>query len=310
MALKDSLRSFKEDPFSWMDNLNLIFHGNNLNLWQKYKRIQKTALWLSLGCLVLWILLGFDSTPLQFIETVYRGVPGLILGHLSWGDLLAIYNSYYGKEMHYSAFVIYLLLFYGLSKNWQSLGVEKSKNLAYSFGVTFLAIGMFEWFWISSFGVFQNQPWVYTWQMPQLRILIQNTGLTFVGIIVWLYIWLDSFMLNGKEIVGRQWRFRVDWMAAVLVSLTVGLALLWIFWPFNVQQISVPLSDGTIWHSSALFPQTLYTIKTELASSVNAGEWFWVEDNWIHAMNTVLKAVWALAIFYIGRVIRVEHELH
>lgn len=99
---------------------------------------------MSLGCLVLWILLGFDSTPLQFVHVLYEGIPGLILGQKGWGDLVSIYNANYGKEMHYSAFVIYLLLFYGLSKNWDRLGITKSKNMAYSFGLTFLAIGMFE----------------------------------------------------------------------------------------------------------------------------------------------------------------------
>lgn len=310
MALKDSLHSFSRDPFSWMDNLNLTFRGNNLNLWQKYKRIQKTALYMSLICLALWILLGFDSTPLQFIHVLYEGIPGLILGQKGWGDMISIYNFNYGKEMHYSAFVIYLLVFYGLSKHWDSLGITKSKNLSYSFGVTFLAIGMFEWFWIISFGVFQSQPWVYTWAMPQLRILIQNTGFTFIGIIVWLYIWLDSFVLNEQnQIVRRLWRFRVNGMAALLIFTSVALALLWIFYPWPVQQISVALKDGTIWHSSRLFPQTLYTIKTDPASSINAGEWFWVEDNAVHTINTLVKAIWALTLFYIGCVIRVKHEI-
>lgn len=291
-----------------MDDLKLTFRGNNLNLWQKYKRIQKTALYMSLGCLVLWILLGFDSTPLQFVHVLYEGIPGLILGQKGWGDLVSIYNANYGKEMHYSAFVIYLLLFYGLSKNWDRLGITKSKNMAYSFGLTFLAIGMFEWFWIISFGVFQHQPWAYTWAMPQLRILIQNTFFTFVGIVVWLYIWLDSFVINDqRQIVRRLWRFRVNWMAALLIFLSVALALLWIFYPWPVQQISVTLKDGTVWHSSPLFPQTLYTIKTDPASPVNAGEWFWVEDNYVHAINTLVKIIWALAVFYIGSVIRVEH---
>lgn len=96
-------------------------------------------------------------------------------------------------------------------------------------------------------------------------------------------------------------------MAALLIFLSVALALLWIFYPWPVQQISVTLKDGTVWHSSPLFPQTLYTIKTDPASPVNAGEWFWVEDNYVHAINTLVKIIWALAVFYIGSVIRVEH---
>ena len=303
MGLKDSLRSYKQDPFSFFDNLSLVVHGNNLNFFQKYKRAQQTALWMAVVCGVFWLLLGFDSTPLQMIHVLIEGIPGLLLGQKGWGDLITIYNSFYGKEMHYSAFVIYLLMFYGLSKNWEARGIVKSKNMAYSFSFMFLAVGLFEWFWISSFGIFQNQPWVYTWMMPQLRILLQNSAFTFVGILGVVYIWADSYVLDkNKQVIGRNWHFNLGWLSWVLIGLSIGSALLWIFYPGPIQQISVQLANGQIWHSSRLFPQTLYTIKIDPASPVNAGDWCWVEDNWIHGLNTLVKVIWALTLYWIGKV--------
>lgn len=286
-----------------MDNLSLTIKGNNLNLFQKYRRIQFTALGMAAICGVLWILLGFDSSPLQFIEVLYQGIPGFILGHLSWGDLINIYNGCYGREMHYSAFVIYLLVFYGLSKNWEHKGIIKSKNLAYSFSVMFLAIGMFEWFWMLGFAYFQNQYWAITWAMPQLRILFQNSIFTFVGILGVLYIWADSYRLDAnKQVIGRNWRFNLGWVSWALILLSIASALFWICYPGPIQQISVPLANGQTWHSSRLFPQTLYTIKVDPSSPVNAGVWFWVQDDAIHAINTLVKVIWAFTLYWIGKV--------
>lgn len=302
MTLKAGWQSYKQDPFSFMDNLNLTVKGNNLNLFQKYRRVQQTALGLALVCGALWLILGFDSTPLQFIHVLYEGVPGLILGKLNWQDAINIYNLYYGKEMHYSAFLIYLLLFYGLSKNWEHKGIIKSKNMVYSFASMFLAVGLFEWFWILSFGTFQHQPWVYTWAWPQIRILIQNFFFTFVGGLGVLYMWVDSFILKDKEIIGRNWKLNINWISVILIGLSIASALFWIYYPGPVQQISVILKDGSVWHSSRLFPQTLYTIKTDPSSPIAAGEWFWVENDWIHGLNTLVKVIWAFTLFYILKV--------
>lgn len=256
----------------------------------------------------LWVALGFDSTPLQFIHVLYEGVPGLLFGQKSLADLVTIYNSYYGKEMHYSAFVIYMLLFYALSINWERVGVVKSKNLVYSFAAMFLAIGCFEWFWILSFGYFQNQPWVYTWQMPQMKILLQNTGFTIAGSLTAVYMLADSYILQGKMIIGRNFTFNLkSWKLWLLIALSVAAAFLWIYYPGPAQQISVPLKTGGVWHSSKLFPQTLYTVDVTPGDAVNAGDWFWVENNAIHALNIIVKSLWAGAIYYFFKVKKIEN---
>ena len=247
--------------------------------------------------------MGFDSTPLQFVHVLQDGLPGLILGQKSVADLVTIYNQFYGKEMHYSAFVIYFLLFYFLSKNWTSVGMVKTKNVVYSFGTMFLAIAAFEWFWIYSYGVFQNQPWVYTWQMPQLRILLQNLMFTIAGAFCTLYIWIDSFILENKMIVGRTFRFDFRaWKLWILVGASVAAAFLWIYYPWSVQQISVPLVNGQVWHSYSLFPQTLYTVDLNPGDAINAGEWFWVENNWVHALNITVKFLWTASIYMLFKV--------
>jgi len=116
-------KEFQKDPYAYVNKLSISFRGNNFNLFQKYKRIQKTAAYGALVCLAAWIIFGFDSTPLQFIHVLYEGVPAWFSGSASLQDLGGIYSLYYGKEMHYSAFVIYFGLFYALSRSWEKAGV-------------------------------------------------------------------------------------------------------------------------------------------------------------------------------------------
>ena len=296
-------KDLETDPFGVIDRINLKWKDYDFNILHDDHGFRKIAIGFALTSLFFWIVMGFDSTPLQLIHPLYQGLPGLITGQNSWGDLVSIYNSFYGKEMHWSAFVIYLFVFYLMSRSYAKVGVTKTRNVFYSFAVMILAIGLFEWFWILSFGIFQNQPWVYTWQMPQLRILLQNTSYSLVGAVTAFYIWIDSYVLENHEITGRNWLFDwKSWKLWALIAASVASAVLWIYYPGPIMQISVTLKDGSIWHSSRLFPQTLYTVKTDPLSSVNAGEWFYVPNDAVHAMNTIVKAIWALTVYYAFRV--------
>jgi hypothetical protein len=308
--MKFNWQKFKEDPFSYVDGINLKIKGKyDFNLFHDDMGVRRLALRSAIVALGLWIIFGFDSTPLQFLNVITDGIPGLIAGHLNWSDLLEIFNNSYGKEMHYSAYVCYALLFWAVSKNWASVGVLKSRNVIYSFGIMFLAIGIFEWFWIGSFGVFQQQPWVYTWQMPQLRILFQNLSFTIAGGLAALYMLADSYKFVNHEFLGRLWLF--PWKSKKLwlsVGVSVAAAVFWIYYPGSVEQFSVVLKNGQIWESSRLFPQTLYTINLDPGSSVNAGVWFYYENNWIHAVNTGVKFLWALSIYWLFRVVKVSEN--
>lgn len=299
----ETAKRFVEDPFVFMDNLDLNFKGINLNIFQKFSFVQRVALFGSLICLVAWIVFGFDSTPLQFIHVVYEGIPALISGETV--DLVGIYSSYYGKEMHYSAFVIYGLLYYFMSKNFEKAGVVGTKNMIYSFAVMFFSISVFEWFWIIGFATFQNQPWAFTWAFPQLKILIQNLGFFVVGCLTALYMVTDRYFWNLKtnKAIGRRFFFMwKSWKLWMVLGLTVAASLLWIYYPFEVQTFDVVLENGNLWSSSTNFPQTLYTIDLNPGDSVVAGEWFWIENNLVHGLNTVVKLLFTMSFYYMFRV--------
>lgn len=297
--MRGSWNDFKNDPFVYVDRIKLTFKGYDFNIFHDDAAMRRVAFGFAAVALAGWILMGFDSTPVQLIMMLYHGVPGLLSGQLSWGDLPGIYFSNYGKDLHWSALAIYVFLYWGLSKNWARVGVTKTKNVLYSFSSMFLAIGVFEWFWMLGFSTFQNQPWVLTWVWPQMRILMQNLGFTLAGGLTAFYIWVDSFKMENHLIVGRLWYFPWrSWKLWLLVGLSVATALLWIYYPWYVEQISVTLKDGQVWHSSRLFPQTLYTINLDPGGAVNAGEWNYVENNWIHGINTLVKFLWALTIYY------------
>ena len=299
----ERFEKFNEDPYLWVDELSLNFRGINFNIFQKFKLIQKIAIYGSMVCLAAWILFGFDSTPLQFIHVLYEGVPAWISGSASIEQLGAIYSQYYGKEMHYSAFVIYFLLFYMMSRSWEKAGIKGSKNLVFSFAGMFLSIAVFEWFWILSFAHFQNQPWVSTWQFPQMKILLQNTFFTVAGGLTLLYMLTERYHWKDKQILGRAYYFRLkSWLPWVFIGVSILAGLLWIYYPWDVQLLTVTLENGEIWQSSRLFPQTLYTVDLNPADGVNAGVWFWIENDLIHAVNTGVKFLWAITTYYVFRV--------
>lgn len=295
-------QEFAADPFVYVDGLKLTFRGNNFNLFQKYKKVQTVALVAAFVFLVLWMIAGFDSTPMQLWEAVAQGIPALIRTG-SAKTMIDVYNSLYGKEMHYSAFVIYFLLFWAGSKTWENAGITKSKNMIFSFAGMFLAIGIFEWFWILGFAFFQNQPWVATWKMPQMKILLQNTGFTFAGGMACIFMLTERWHWDGRIQGARAYYFNVkSWLLWLFVGLSIASALFWIYYPGQVTQITVRLANGQVWHSSRLFPQTLYTVDTNPLDNINAGVWFYVQNDAIHALNTVVKAIWAATVFLLFRV--------
>lgn len=301
--LFEKLMEISQDPYAWADNFNISLLGCNLNIFQKFKRIQKIALYGALVCLAAWIVFGFDSTPLQFVHVLYEGIPDLLMGSASWSDLGAIYSQYYGKEMHYSAFVIYFGLYYFLSRSWEKAGIKRSKNMIFSFSAMFLSIAVFEWFWILSFSHFQAQPWVSTWQFPQMKILLQNSIFSAAGLLGAIYMLCERYTWKGKEITGRAFYFRMkEWLPWILIAASILAGLLWIYYPGDVQLLTVKLENGEIWQSSRMFPQTLYTVDVDPGDGVNAGVWFWIENDLIHAVNTGVKFLWAVATFYIFRV--------
>lgn len=307
MPLKKSLQTYYKDPFEFVDNLNLVVLGNNLNVFQKAGRVRATALYFSLSMLAAWVIFGFDSTPLQFIHVLYEGVPAFLTGHATLNDLVQIYHSYYGKEMHYSAFVIYGLCFWFLSRHFHKNNIFNSRNIAYSLSITLCSVAVFEWFWIISFGVCQRQPWVYSLRWPQLKILFQNLAFSVVGVMGFLQIFVDGHVFDeNNKVLGRAWHFNINKKLGVLILLSISTAVLWLYYPWHVTPLKVELETGEFWSNSQHFPQTLYTIDLNPSDGVNAGVWFHIEDNLIHGWNTLVKVLFTFSFLYVGLIKRVK----
>lgn len=308
--MKEKLREYNSDPFAFFDNLKPSFRGRIFNPFIKFRLNRRLALLFAvfLGA-VPWLLFGFDSCIAQPLMCLYR-LPSFFLGHITFSEWASTWNEYYGKEMHYSAFLIYGLAYWVLSRHYDvKLGITKSKNVAFTLSLTLFSVAIFEWFWIYSYAHFQAQPWVMTFKFPQARIILQNLAFSTLGVLGTLYFWLDSYVYNPvKRGYDRLYKFRLDWKAALLVSVTVGLALLWVYYPFYVQQIEVHLETGEVWSSSTRFPQTLYTIDLNPIDGQNAGVWFFVENNWVHGLNTLVKAMLTVTVCYVGMVKEVKSK--
>lgn len=239
----------------------------------------------------VWFLLGWDSGT-GMLEYPILALPDLISGKISLDEWVQIPSFIYGKTMHFSAFVIYGLLYVGLSKYYDGLGIRNSKNIAYSFSFTCLSIAIFEYFWIYSFSFFQDQSWVSSWAWPQIRILIQNVYLMLVGVLAAIYVHADDYKLNFDK-----------WTMLFLV-LTVASSIFWINYPLPIKQIQVELTTG-LWSSSKLFPQTLYTIDVDPLDNINAGVWFYVQNPTLHGVNVLVKVFYTMSIYCLFRIRRV-----
>jgi len=130
---------------------------------------------------------------------------------------------------------------------------------------------------------------------------------TVAGGITLLYMLTERWHWNGSEQLGRAYYFQPRaWRLWILIAASIMAAIFWIYYPGYIQQISVPLENGEIWRSSRMFPQTLYTVDLSPADGVNAGVWFWIENDLIHAVNTGVKFLWAITTYYVFRVRRAE----
>lgn len=301
---------FVENPFEFADNITFLRIRNHVfNPFRKYVLNRRLAFLFAFGLgLFPWIMFGFDSCIAQPLMMFYR-LPDLWLGRITFDGWLAIWGEYYGKEMHYSAFLIYGLMYWFLSRHYDfRLGIKRSRNVAYAASITFLSIGLFEFYWMFNYSTFQSQSWVLSLVFPQAKIVIQNIVFLFVGVLASIYIWADSYVINKttKQVIKRLYSFRVDKVLLVLVCLSIGLALLWIYYPLPIEHIQVVLENGEIWTNSNNFPQTLYTIDLTPNDGVNCGVWFFVENNLVHGLNTLIKAIWTLTICYWGTLKKVE----
>lgn len=269
-------------------------HGFQINLLRDDVKLRKAL--FEIFCippLIAWVLLGADSTVDQVANMLFN-VPNFLLGRITFNGLLQIYQSYYGLGTHWSAAVIYSLLFIGLSKHLrEKLEVTNSLNLAITTGFVGITIASFEFFWQISYAVFQNQWWVVTFRFPQARILIQNIMFMTTGLLV-----LIGF--NWKD-----YKLNIDKMTVLAFLVTIGFIFLWWFFPFQTTQITVPTEAG-LWTSAHTFPQTMYTIEMNVGDAF--GKMFYAADPYVHLVNNLSKIFMTLT-FYSSFKVKRRHDI-
>jgi len=286
------LDAYLLDPFGYVDNLKIEFRGWDFNILKESKRIRKLVFVWACIFAVVWLVMGFDSGVGQINFPLEYAVKQLLEGQpIDFSEMARLYHWAYGKYMHWSVFTIYGLSFWGLSRYLENRGVKGSQNFAYSLSMTLLSIGVFEWFWMGSYYIFQNQPWILKPQYPQLKLLLQNTGLTFIGILALIQIRLET-----------RFKPRIDVNTLVLLSLACVSCLMWIQYPYPIKYVHVETSTG-LWVNSRYFPQTVYTVDVDPTDEINAGDQFFLEDNMIHLFNTVAKVFVTLAVMSFGFVV-------
>lgn len=301
---KSLLKRLYDEPFKTYDTIQIRLGRWDLNLLKEDKKLRKIILNISIALYVVWFVFGFDSGTGQIEWPIIYIIGNLFLkgktygpmtfdGNLTWSGITYWSDWAYGKFMHFSAFVIYGFAFYFLSNYLaRSMNIRGSENTIYSFASTLFSISIFEYFWMISYYIFQNQTWILKFQWPQLRILMQNMGFMLVGLTFFLYVVLPPTRV----------KIRLNWRAGVLVGLTILSIFLWWYYPFNVQPLTVETTMGS-WMNNPNFPQTTYTIDLDPLDSVNAGKQFYLEDNLVHGVNTLVKIVMAITVMYISMLI-------
>lgn len=281
-------------PFETLDTLDLTFFGFQFNLLKNDTKLRK-ALFEAffLVPLTLWVLLGSDSTADQ-VAYLFLNVPNFLLQKINLAELLQIYNSYYGLGTHWSAAVIYSLLFIGISKHLRNkLEVKNSLNIALTSGFVGLTIASFEFFWMGSFFIFQNQPWILRLQFPQARIIMQNVMFALMGIVVLLgFNWKD-------------YKLNIDKRTVLFFLATLGLILLWWHYPFPTETLTVQTDYG-VWVSSQNFPQTMYTIAPN--KQVAYGIMYHIEDAGVHLVNNLCKIAMTLTFYSLFKIQKRERK--
>ena len=240
--------------------------------------------------LILWVLLGSDSTAEQLAFLVWN-LPKFILGKITFNQWTYCYNSYYGLGTHWSAAVIYGLLFVGLSKYFRKKhDTVNSENIALTVGFVGLAIATFEMFWMSSYYIFQGQTWILSLRYPQVRIILQNVLFAAPGIVV----------VGGMD--WKKYTLNFRWRTWLYLTVTIGLVLLWWYYPFPTETLSIPVKGYGLWSSSSNFPQTMYTIDTDVTDKLAVGEMYHVEAPDVHLLNNLTKIIWTLTFYHIGKI--------
>lgn len=310
--------SVYNDPFTFIDHLSIRVGPFELNLFKDDASLRHGVKRIVMFAGFMWFIMGWDSAATQLELLIRAYIFDFYWGNITFQELIDIYWFDYGKGVHWSAFVFYGLLYYGLSRYYSKhLGLSNSRNIFLSAGFTLFSIGIFETFWHHSFAYFQHQPWTLKWAWPQLRILIQSRSWLLVGILTTLmvriphgsYVWIP-FKKRYMEL--QTWlptlSLRVNRWTILLFMLTCGSIYVW--WTyglhFPIDYFTVDVVGTPPWMNTPYFPQTLYTVETNVLDTINAGTHFYVRNDLLHLVNNVVKVFVTATTYQLCKLQRVE----
>lgn len=230
---------------------------------------------------LFWLIFGFDSTWEQLnplFDALFQNPLKASVDVFNPSSLLRFeMRSFYGMGDHWSAPVIYGIAFIVLSIHLERGGLANSRNFFITTSLSLMNIGIFEIMWNLFYSVFQNQPWAFTFRPKQLFNLGFFVSFIFIGLLSALILY--------------DWGYRIKFtkLKTILTILSVVLLLLWIFYPFPIEHITVQTDWGP-WTNSNKFPQTYYVVDVT-DDGYASGIPNWVENNPLHLLNTVCKIV-------------------
>jgi len=293
-----TLRRFFHNPFETLDKLDLNIYGFQLNILRDDLKLREVLTILPVGiCLTAHFLLGSDSTMEQVAFFIWN-IPGFLIGKISFDQLTHTFSDYYGLGTHWSAGVIYGLMFIGLSKYLrENLECINSENLCLTTGFVGLAIATFEFFWMGSYYLFQNQKWILSLAFPQFRIILQNILFT-----------IPATIIISGILIEKQYKFNLSRRTKMFFIITILCVLTWWFYPFNVEQLVIYIQGYGLWISSKLFPQTMYTIDLNLLDNIAVGEMFYVGNSAVHFTNNITKIFWTLTFYELFKIRKIKKD--
>lgn len=269
--------------FDKIDSFNLTFLGfnplgalKNITVWRKY--IVILIFFSSLS----WLIFGWEATWNQPAAYV-KALPALLVGETSLSTVQAEVDHFYGVGQHLSSAVIYGICFLLLSIHLEKYNIKKSLNFFITTALSLMSIGIYEIIYNVLYSNLQSQPWTFTFAWKQGLNLTMFFGFTVIGVLSIIYLYSFGYKPNFGKIT------------KVLLAGSIITYCLWVFYPFPVTALTMETSTGT-WVSGDFFPQTMYAVDVDPTDGVAMGEPVYVQNDVLHFVNILNKALVSLTI--------------
>ena len=272
------------DVFTWIDKPHKGILGYFCGLFASPQHWRRRIGELTIASLILWILLGFDSTW-QMLNPITFGLlsnPVYVIKTLinpsspEFNALIKEMWGQYGIGNHWSAPVIYGTAYIYLSSKLESEGVVGSLNFFTTSAMSLMNIGIFEYVYNYLYSVLQKQPWAFS------LVDGNKSNMTFFTVYLVLGCYFLLYLLYSDYRITLTTRKKTYLIVAVL------LWAVWVFYPFPVEALNVNTDQGA-WVSSPLFPQTYYVVKVKTLDVNAAGTPWYIRNDLIHLINVLCK---------------------